>query len=41
MRHEILMAGKILMFVSRVVTPCGTVGRYQRFGGTYCLYAEG
>jgi hypothetical protein len=20
-----------------VVTPCGLVGRYRRFGGTYCL----
>jgi hypothetical protein len=26
--------------VFRVVTPCGLVGRYQRFGGTYCLHLQ-
>jgi hypothetical protein len=24
-----------------VVTPCRLVGRYQRFGGTYCLHLQG
>jgi hypothetical protein len=24
-----------------VVTPCGLVGGYQRFGGTYCLHHQG
>jgi hypothetical protein len=24
-----------------VVTPCGLVGRYQRFGETYCLRPQG
>jgi hypothetical protein len=24
-----------------VVTPCGLVGRYQRFGDTYCLHLQG
>jgi hypothetical protein len=23
-----------------VLTPCGLVGRYQRFGGTYCLHLQ-
>jgi hypothetical protein len=23
-----------------IVTPCGLVGRYHRFGGTYCLHLE-
>jgi hypothetical protein len=26
---------KLLMLVSWVVTSCGPVGRYRRFGGTY------
>jgi hypothetical protein len=25
---------------SGVVTPCGLVGRFQRFGGTYCLHFQ-
>jgi hypothetical protein len=29
------------MSVFWVVTPCILVGRYQRFGGTYCLYLQG
>jgi hypothetical protein len=28
------------MVIFRVVTPCGLVGGYQRFGGTYCLYLQ-
>jgi hypothetical protein len=24
-----------------IITSCGLVGRYQRFGGTYCLYLQG
>jgi hypothetical protein len=31
----------LLMLSFWVVTPCGRVGRYQRFGGTYCLYFQG
>jgi hypothetical protein len=30
----------VSMFVFWVVTPCGRVGRYRRFGGTYCLKME-
>jgi hypothetical protein len=29
------------MLVFWVVTPCGLVGRYQRFGETYCLLLQG
>jgi hypothetical protein len=29
------------MLVFWVATPCGLVGGYQRFGGTYCLYLQG
>lgn len=29
------------MLVSFVVTPCGRVGSYQRYGGTYCLHFQG
>jgi hypothetical protein len=32
------MAMKMLMPVFRMVTPCGLVGRYQYFGGTYGLH---
>jgi hypothetical protein len=31
------MTVKMLMAVFWVVTSCGVVGRYRRFGGTYCL----
>jgi hypothetical protein len=35
-RFEVLTA----MMPVLVVTPCGPVGRYQRFGGTYCLHLQ-
>jgi hypothetical protein len=38
MRFEVLMTVKMLMLVYWVLTLCGPVGRYQRFGGTYCLH---
>jgi hypothetical protein len=38
-RFEVLTAVKMLIFW--VVTPCGTVGRYQRFRGTYRLHFQG
>jgi hypothetical protein len=28
------------MLIFWVVKPCGLVGRYQRFGGTYCLHLQ-
>jgi hypothetical protein len=31
----------LLMLVFWAVTLCGLVGRYQRFGGTYCLRLQG
>jgi hypothetical protein len=31
----------LMMLVFWVVAQCETVGRYRRFGGTYCLYLEG
>jgi hypothetical protein len=37
MRFEVLTEVKLSMLVFWVVTPCGLVGRYQRFGRTYCL----
>jgi hypothetical protein len=40
MRFDVLTAVKMSMLVFWVVTPCGLVGRYQRFGGTYCLYLQ-
>jgi hypothetical protein len=40
MRFEVLTAVKMLMLVFWIVTPCGLVGRYQRFGGTYCLHLQ-
>jgi hypothetical protein len=40
MRFEVLMAVKMSMLVSWVVTPYGLVGRYQRLGGTYCLHLQ-
>jgi hypothetical protein len=38
MRFEVLTAVKMSMLVFWVVMPCGLVGKYQRFGGTYCLH---
>jgi hypothetical protein len=37
-RFEVLTAVKMQIFVFLVETPCGFVGRYQRFGGTYYIY---
>jgi hypothetical protein len=37
---EVLTAVKMLMVVFWVVTPCGLVGGYQHFRGTYCLYIQ-
>jgi hypothetical protein len=34
-------ATKMSMFVFWFVTPYGLVGRYQRFGETYCLRLQG
>jgi hypothetical protein len=40
LRFEVLTALKMSILVKWVVTPCGLVGRYQRFGGTYCLHRQ-
>jgi hypothetical protein len=40
MGFEVLTAVKTSMLVFWVVTPCRPVGRYQRFGGTYCLHLQ-
>jgi hypothetical protein len=37
-RSEVLKAVNISMLVLWVVIPYGLVGRYRRFGGTYCLH---
>jgi hypothetical protein len=34
---NLLITVKTPELVFWVVTPCGLVGRYQRFGGTYCF----
>jgi hypothetical protein len=39
-RVEVLMAVKMSMLLFWVVTPCGIVGRYQRFGWTCCLHLQ-
>jgi hypothetical protein len=36
MRSEVLTVTKTSMVVSWVVTPCGILGTYKRFGETYC-----
>jgi hypothetical protein len=41
MRFEVLTAAKMLMLFFWIVTPCTLVGRYQRFGETYCLHLQG
>jgi hypothetical protein len=41
MRFEVLTAVKKSMLVFWVVTPCGIVVKYQRFGGTYCPHLQG
>jgi hypothetical protein len=38
-RYEVLKAVKMLL-AFWAVTPCGLVGRYQRFGGTYFLHLQ-
>jgi hypothetical protein len=38
---EVLTAAKMSMLVFWVIKPCGLVGRYQHFGGTYCLHRQG
>jgi hypothetical protein len=40
MRTEVLMAVKTLILIFWVVTPCKLLGRYQHFGGIYCLYPQ-
>jgi hypothetical protein len=37
-RFEVLTAMKVSMLVFWVVSPCGLIGRYQSFGGTYCIH---
>jgi hypothetical protein len=39
--ETILIYFKVSMLVFCVVAPCGLVGIYQRFGGTYCLHIHG
>jgi hypothetical protein len=36
----VLTAVKMTMLVLWVVTPSGFLGRYQRFGGTYCIHLQ-
>jgi hypothetical protein len=31
----------LLVLVFWALTPCGLVGKYQRFGGIYCLHLQG
>jgi hypothetical protein len=31
----------MMMLVFWVKSPCGLIGRYQRFGGTYCPHLQG
>jgi hypothetical protein len=40
-RSEVLTAVKMSILVFWVVTPCGLVGRYQRFGRAYYLCLQG
>jgi hypothetical protein len=35
------MTVRMTMFFIWVLTPCRLVGRYQHFGGTYCLHLQG
>jgi hypothetical protein len=41
MKSEVLTAVKMSTLSFWVVTPCGLVCRYQRFGATYCLHLQG
>jgi hypothetical protein len=38
---EVLTSVNMSVLVFWVVTPCGLLSRYQRFGGTYCLHLQG
>jgi hypothetical protein len=40
-RYEVLTAMKMSMFVFWVVTPCGLVSRFQRFGETHFSPEDG
>jgi hypothetical protein len=40
-RYKVLTAVNMSMLLFWVVTPYGLVGRYQCFGGTYCLHLQG
>jgi hypothetical protein len=40
LRFEVLTAVKMSVLFFWVVTLCGLVGKYQRFGGTYCLHLQ-
>jgi hypothetical protein len=40
-RFKVLTSVKILLLFFSVVTACGLVGRYQRFGETYSLFLQG
>jgi hypothetical protein len=40
LRFEVLRAVQMSVLVLWVVTPCGLVGRYQRFGGTFCFHLQ-
>jgi len=35
------MTVKIFILVFFVIKTCGSVGWFQHFGGTYCLYFQG
>jgi hypothetical protein len=41
MRVDVLKAMKVSVVVFCVVAPCGIVGGYQSFEGTYCLHLQG
>jgi hypothetical protein len=40
-RFEVITAVRMAMLLFWVVTSCGLVGKYQRFGETYCLQLQG
>jgi hypothetical protein len=40
-KFEVLMAVRMTVLFFWVVTPCGLINRYRRFGGTYCLHLQG
>jgi hypothetical protein len=41
MMFEVLTAVKMSLLFFWVVAPRVLVGRYQRFGGTYCVHLQG